>query len=120
MLTATKGNHNDQAYHLDARRHHRTQLRVHQLRCAEADPEAEGPGADLLHARDRPRVILNQTINRSTNHRHSRRTTMTKLIISMLAAAIALSSVSTSFAAPKQTPKQTVQEPLYFTLATGQ
>ncbi len=41
---------------------------------------------------------------------------MTKLIISTLAAAIALSSVSTSFAAPKQK----VQEPIYFTLATGQ
>src|SRR6266550_6814591 len=116
MLTATKGNHNDQAYHLDARRRNRTQLRVHQLRCA----EAEGPGADLLHAGDRPRVILTQTINQSTDHRHSRRTTMTKLVISMLAAAIALSSVSTSFAAPKQTPKQKVQEPIYFTLATGQ
>src|SRR5882757_2460585 len=116
MLTATKGNHNDQAYHLDTRRRHRTQLRVHQLRCAEADPEAEGPGADLLHARDRPRMILTQTINQSTDPGHSRRTTMTKLIISTLAAAIALSSVSTSFAAPKQK----VQEPIYFTLATGE
>ena len=45
---------------------------------------------------------------------------MTKVIISMLAAAIALIPASTSFAAPKQTPKQKVQEPIYFTLATGQ
>ena len=45
---------------------------------------------------------------------------MTKLIISTLAAVIALSSVSSTFAAPKQTPKQKVQEPIYFTLATGQ
>jgi len=45
-----------------------------------------------------------------------RGTTMTKLIISTLAAAIALSSVSSTFAAPKQK----VQEPIYFTLATGQ
>ena len=45
---------------------------------------------------------------------------MTKLIISTLAAAIALSSVSTSFAAWKQGQKQKVQEPIYFTLATGQ
>ena len=43
---------------------------------------------------------------------------MTKLIISTLAAAIALSSVSSSFAAPKQ-QVQKVQEPTYFTLATG-
>jgi len=42
---------------------------------------------------------------------------MTKLIISTLAAAIAISSVSSAFAAPKQ---QKVQEPTYFTLATGQ
>jgi hypothetical protein len=41
---------------------------------------------------------------------------MTKLIISTLAAAIALSSVSSTFAAPKQK----VQEPIYFTLATGE
>jgi hypothetical protein len=40
---------------------------------------------------------------------------MTKLIISTLAAAIAISS--SAFAAPKQ---QKVQEPIYFTLATGQ
>jgi len=43
---------------------------------------------------------------------------MTKLIISTLAAVIAISSVSTSFAAPKQ-KVQKVQEPTYFTLATG-
>jgi len=43
---------------------------------------------------------------------------MTKLIISTLAAAIAIASVSSSFAAPKQTV-QKVQEPTYFTLATG-
>jgi len=50
-------------------------------------------------------------------HCHPRGTTMTKLIIiSTLAAAIALSSVSSTFAAPKQK----VQEPIYFTLATGQ
>jgi len=41
---------------------------------------------------------------------------MTKLIISTLAAAIALSSVSSTFAAPNHK----VQEPIYFTLATGQ
>ena len=40
---------------------------------------------------------------------------MTKLIISTLAAVIALSSASSSFAAPKQK----VQQPTYFTLATG-
>jgi len=40
---------------------------------------------------------------------------MTKFIISRLAVAIALSSMSL-FAAPKQK----VQEPIYFTLATGQ
>src|SRR5262245_28063622 len=45
---------------------------------------------------------------------------MTKLIISTLAAAIALGSVSTTFAAPKQTQNQKVQEPIYFTLATGE
>jgi len=45
-----------------------------------------------------------------------RGTTMTKLIISTLVAAIALSSVSSTFAAPKQK----VQEPIYFTLATGE
>ena len=46
---------------------------------------------------------------------------MTKLIISTLAAAIALSSVSTAFAAPKQNVQpQKVQEPIYFTLATGE
>src|SRR5262245_33684942 len=44
-----------------------------------------------------------KTINRTPDSQnHSRRTTMTKLIISTLAAAIALSSVSTTFAAPKQ------------------
>jgi len=43
---------------------------------------------------------------------------MTKLIISTLAAAIALSSASSSFAAPKQ-QVQKVQQPTYFTLATG-
>ena len=41
---------------------------------------------------------------------------MTKLIISTLAGAIAISSVSNAFAAPKQK----AQEPIYFTLATGQ
>jgi hypothetical protein len=41
---------------------------------------------------------------------------MTKLIISTLAAAVVLSGMSSSFAAPKQK----VQEPIYFTLATGQ
>ena len=45
---------------------------------------------------------------------------MTKLIISTLAAAIALSSVSSAFAAPKQGQNQKVQEPTYFTLATGE
>src|SRR3954471_21907719 len=111
MLTATKGNHHDQAHHLNARRRHRSHLRFHQLCRAEADREAEGSRANLLHARDWPRVILTQTVNQSTDVRHSRRTTMTKLIISTLVAAIALTSVSTSFAAPKQTPKQKVQEP---------
>ena len=41
---------------------------------------------------------------------------MTKLLISTLAVAIALSSVSSTFASPKQK----VQEPIYFTLATGE
>ena len=41
---------------------------------------------------------------------------MTKLIISTLAAAVVLSGMSSSFAVPKQK----VQEPIYFTLATGQ
>ena len=46
---------------------------------------------------------------------------MKKLIISTLAAAIALGSLSTSFAAPKQkAQQQKVQEPIYFTLATGE
>ena len=48
---------------------------------------------------------------------------MKKLITSTLAAAVILSTMSASFAAPKQTvaaPKPTVQEPIYFTLATGQ
>ena len=43
---------------------------------------------------------------------------MTKLIISTLAAVIAISSASSSFAAPKQ-QVQKVQQPIYFTLATG-
>ena len=43
---------------------------------------------------------------------------MTKLIISTLAAVIAISSASSSFAAPNQ-KAQKVQEPIYFTLATG-
>jgi len=41
---------------------------------------------------------------------------MKKLIISMLTASVVLTGVSSSFAAPKQK----VQEPIYFTLATGQ
>ena len=41
---------------------------------------------------------------------------MKKLIISTLAAAVLLTGMSSSFAAPKQP----VQEPIYFTLATGQ
>jgi hypothetical protein len=48
---------------------------------------------------------------------------MKKLITSTLAGAVVLSAMSASFAAPKQTvhqPKQTIQEPIYFTLATGQ
>ncbi len=48
---------------------------------------------------------------------------MKKLITSTLAVAVVLSAMSASFAAPKQivaAPKQTVQEPIYFTLATGQ
>ena len=46
---------------------------------------------------------------------------MTRLIISTLAAAIALSSVTSTFAAPKQkAQEQKVQEPIYFTLATGE
>ena len=48
---------------------------------------------------------------------------MKKLITSTLAVAVVLSAMSASFAAPKQivpAPKQTVQEPTYFTLATGQ
>jgi hypothetical protein len=48
---------------------------------------------------------------------------MKKLVISTLAAAAVLGAMSVSFAAPKQTvhqPKQTIQEPIYFTLATGQ
>jgi hypothetical protein len=46
---------------------------------------------------------------------------MNKLIISTLATVIALSSVSTAFAAPKQQVlQQKVQEPIYFTLATGE
>ena len=41
---------------------------------------------------------------------------MKKLIRSTLAAAVVLTGMSSSFAAPKQK----VQEPIYFTLATGQ
>ena len=41
---------------------------------------------------------------------------MKKLITSTLAAAVVLSAMSVSFAAPKHP----VQEPIYFTLATGQ
>ena len=41
---------------------------------------------------------------------------MKKLITSTLAAAVVLSAMSASFAAPKRP----VQEPIYFTLATGQ
>ena len=44
---------------------------------------------------------------------------MTKLIISTLAAAIALGSVSAAFAASKHPAPKKVQEPIYFTLATG-
>ena len=40
---------------------------------------------------------------------------MKNLIISTLAAAVVLAGLSSSFAAPKK-----VQEPIYFTLATGQ
>ena len=45
---------------------------------------------------------------------------MTKLIISTLAAVIALNSVSSTFAAPKQSQSEKAQEPIYFTLATGE
>src|SRR5262249_28398251 len=103
----TKGNHNDQAHHLDTRRRHRAQLRFRQLCCPEAESESEGPGADLLHPRDRGKLIPPET--HQLNNKppsHSRRTTMTKLIVSALATVIALSSVSTSFAAPKQTSFQ--------------
>ena len=41
---------------------------------------------------------------------------MKKLIISTLAAAFVVTGMSNSFAAPNQK----VQEPIYFTLATGQ
>ena len=41
---------------------------------------------------------------------------MKNLILSTIAAAVVLTGMSSSFAAPKQT----VQEPIYFTLATGQ
>ena len=41
---------------------------------------------------------------------------MKNLIISALAATVVLAGMSSSFAAPKQK----VQEPIYFTLATGQ
>ena len=41
---------------------------------------------------------------------------MKKLITSTIAAAVVLSAMTASFAAPKQT----VQEPIYFTLASGQ
>ena len=41
---------------------------------------------------------------------------MKKLIISTLAATVVIAGISSSFAAPKQK----VQEPIYFSLATGQ
>ena len=54
-------------------------------------------------------------------HRNQEAKIMAKLIITTLAAAIALGSVSTAFAAPKQNVQpQKVQEPIYFTLATGE
>ena len=63
----------------------------------------------------------NQEAKITTETPNTRRTTMTKLIITTLAAAIALGSVSTAFAAPKQKVQpQKVQEPIYFTLATGE
>ena len=41
---------------------------------------------------------------------------MKNLILTTIAAAVVLTGMSSSFAAPKQA----VQEPIYFTLATGQ
>ena len=41
---------------------------------------------------------------------------MKKLILSTLAAAVVVTGMSSSFAAPQKK----VQEPIYFTLATGQ
>src|SRR5690349_495029 len=60
-------NYNDQAHHLDTRRRHRAQLRFVRFRCPEAESEPEGPGAGLLHAGDRRKLISTST--QSTNDR---------------------------------------------------
>src|SRR5262245_33165577 len=102
MLTATKGNHNDQAHHFHARRRHRAQFRYDQLCRAEAGPESEGSGADLLQARDRRKLILTHTDqpnNKPTEH--PRTTTMTKLI-STLAVVITLITTSAAGAQTRQ------------------
>src|SRR5215475_12061335 len=66
-----------------------------------------------------PSAAIRASLDHHERQTHNpRRTTMTKFIISTLAAAIALSSASSSFAAPKQ-QVQKVQQPTYFTLATG-
>src|SRR5882724_11344304 len=69
------------------------------------------------------RLYRNQLDDQPKTLTPTRRLKMKKLITSTLTAAVVLSAMSASFAAPKhpvQGPKQTVQEPIYFTLATGQ